>query len=93
LPRNKTKIRVMTNQKKPITIKELRSKLRRGEVRFSFEKKDGSIREAVGTLKESLIPAEHLPKGEREPSPLVVNFYDLEKSSWRSMWIGTQVFE
>ncbi len=34
-----------------------------------------------------------LPKGERQPSPMVVNFYDLENSAWRSLSIGAPVFE
>ena len=36
--------------------KELKSKLHEGEVEFTYRKKDGSIRRAVGTLCEKLLP-------------------------------------
>lgn len=77
----------------PISTRELRKRLAGGAIRFYFEKKDGTLREAVGTLQPGLIPYEHLPKGEREASPMVVNFYDLQKSAWRSLSVGAPVFE
>ena len=39
-----------------MNAKELKSKLHEGEVEFTYRKKDGSIRRAVGTLCEKLLP-------------------------------------
>ena len=43
-------------------FESFRDQLRTGVFRFSYFKKDGSIREAYGTLDLSRIPAEHHPK-------------------------------
>ena len=59
-------------------------------VRFSYFKRDGSIREAVGTLNFDLIPSEHLPKAlsgasdVRPKSASVFPYYDLDRCAWRS---------
>ena len=76
---------------KRITAEQLKELLNKGEVTFSFEKKDGSIRRARGTRKSTLIPFEHLPKGEGSNSSAVA-FYDLEKSEWRSVSAWAPVF-
>ena len=64
-----------------------RNKLATGVYRFSYMKRDGSIREAKGTLDFSRIPDAKWPNAktrvEREPVP-VFPYYDLEKASWRS---------
>ena len=65
-----------------------RKQLAHGFATFSFFKKDGSIREARGTLFFPLIPADKHPK-EKEPSaisyqPSVFTFFDLDKQDWRS---------
>lgn len=51
----------------PITFKELNEKLHNGVVDFQYKKKDGSIRNATGTLKSELINhtgcgGENIPK-------------------------------
>ena len=57
-------------------FEDFRKKLSTGVWRFSYYKKDGSIREAVGTLDMSRIPEDKRPKGDmpdgaaREPSVL-----------------------
>ena len=59
--------------------------LNQGVVRFSFFKKDGSIREAVGTTNLMLIPEDKQPKGTANaPVYSTINFFDLQKSEWRS---------
>ena len=63
----------------------LREALRKGAVRFTFFKKDGSIREAYGTRNVSVASAKTgvavpAPKGNPNPNA----FYDLEKGAWRS---------
>ena len=39
-------------------ITKFRKALKNGEVKFSYTKKDGSLRRAVGTLCEKLLPKE-----------------------------------
>ena len=57
-----------------------------GIVTFSFFKKDGTIREAKGTLHPLLIPADKMPKGSEDYTPnySTIPFFDLEKQEWRS---------
>ena len=80
-------------QPEPVSIEDLKARLKKGPVNFFFEKKDGTLREAVGTVNETLIPVEHLPKNLKEPSPLVVNFYDLENKGWRCFSVDAALFE
>ena len=71
-----------------------RKKLATGVWRFSYFKKDGHIREAVGTLDMSRIPEDKRPKGDmpdgaaREPAAGVFPYYDLyadgDCAGWRS---------
>ena len=71
-----------------------RKKLSTGVWRFSYYKKEGSIREAVGTLDMSRIPEDKRPKGDmsdgaaREPSVNTFPYYDLyadgDCGGWRS---------
>ena len=64
----------------------LREKLQQGKTNFVFKKKDGSRRQAVGTLNFDIIPAEDTqfksdePREERTDQ---VTYYDLEKMAWR----------
>lgn len=57
-------------------------------VRFQFKKKDGSLREAVGTLKrESMVQPDGSiwePVGESKPDvPTLVKYWDLTVQAWR----------
>ena len=66
--------------------------LNNGVIRFSFWKKDGSIREAVGTTNLVLIPLDKLPKNtsyDHLPNYQTITFFDLEKSEWRSFNIAS----
>jgi len=75
-------------------FESFRKKLSTGVWRFSYYKKDGSIREAVGTLDMSRIPEDKRPKGDmsdgaaREPSANTFPYYDLyadgDAGGWRS---------
>ncbi len=52
-------------------------------MRFSFLKKDGTIREALGTLARAAI--NYIPNGTGAPAPeRVQRFWDLEKGEYRS---------
>ena len=60
---------------------KLHAALKKGIVKFYFTKVDGSLREAYGTLKESLLPE---TKGiGRKPSDTVQVYYDTEKQEYR----------
>ena len=70
-------------------FESFRTKLSTGIYRFSYFKKDGGIREAVGTLDPSLIPSEHAPKTSDEanqwmPCYETFCYYDLIAGGWRS---------
>ena len=61
--------------------KMMKKLLRKHIVYFSFRKKDGSLRKAIGTLISSYLPA--LRGGSPKPEHQMV-YYDLEKEHWRS---------
>ena len=64
----------------------LREKLQQGETHFVFKKKDGSRRQAVGTLNFEIIPEEDTQfksDERREERDDQVTYYDLEKMAWR----------
>ena len=69
-------------------FEDFRTKLRAGVWRFSYFKKDGSIREARGTLSPLLIPADKLPSSgaslDKEKSASSFPYYDLDRCAWRS---------
>ena len=57
-----------------------------GIVKFYYQKVDGSIREAYGTLKAGLVP-QTLGTG-RKTSPTVQTYFDTEKQEWRCFKIA-----
>lgn len=69
-----------------MTLEELKKAMHEGEVHFKFKKKDGSIREAVGTLLMDIIPAEHHPSDSIDyvQKDDITRYFDVEKSAWRS---------
>ena len=82
-----------------ISIEDLRKNLHGSTpVFFSYFKKDGTLRRAVGTLNEKLIPEEMRPKdpSTNANSGTNLKYYDLEKNAWRSLQIDcslVQIFE
>jgi hypothetical protein len=69
-------------------IMKLQEKMMEQAVKFQFKKKDGSIRDALGTLKRALMVQEDgtiwEPKGESKPEPAsIIRFFDVEKGLWR----------
>lgn len=57
---------------------------KKGVVKFKYEKKDGTIRTAEGTLKKSLIPEIDKDGGAEEDFPKdCFGYYDLGKDDWR----------
>ena len=66
----------------------LESEMMKRAMRFRFVKKDGTMREAVGTLqREKMVQADGTlwePVGEGKPeSPVYVKFWDLTVPGWR----------
>lgn len=66
----------------------LESKMLETAVRFQFKKKDGSLREAVGTLRrEKMVKQDGTiwePVGvERPDVPTLVKYWDLTVQDWR----------
>lgn len=61
--------------------------LKFGKVNFTFRKKDGTIRRAVGTLNLGLIPDldKRFKRSEEERVERTdqTSFYDMEKGAWR----------
>lgn len=62
---------------------KLRSEMKSRIVKFYFLKVDGTIREAYGTLKETLIPSHSDGQSNRRKNDTVQVFFDTEKSEWR----------
>lgn len=60
---------------------KLKARLHTGIVKFYFQKVDGSIREAYGTLKGSLIPA--TSGDDRKRNDTVQVYFDTEKQEYR----------
>ena len=50
------------------------------KVKFAFEKVDGTLRYAMGTMQEKFLGD---VKGLREPNPKVVTYYDLDAMAFR----------
>lgn len=66
----------------------LQSKMLEQAVKFQFKKKDGSIRDAVGTLKRSLMLQTDgtvwTPIGDAKPEHAsVIRFFDCESGAWK----------
>lgn len=74
----------------------LESKMLEQAVKFQFRKKDGSIRDAIGTRKRELMVQEDgkvwEPVGAQKPEcPTTLGFWDLEKKAWRSLIVSNLV--
>lgn len=65
---------------------KLKREMRFGIVKFYYQKVDGTIREAYGTLKSGIVP-ETLGTG-RRTSPTVQTYFDTEKNEWRCFKIA-----
>ena len=80
-----------------ISLEDLRRNLHgTTPVSFSYFKKDGTLRNAIGTLNERLIPESVRPKDSSTNTGDNLKYYDLEKNAWRSLCIDcslVQIFE
>lgn len=62
---------------------KLRAQMKSRIVKFYFQKVDGTLREAWGTLNEKLVPATS-GNDKRAKNETIQVYYDSEKQSWRS---------
>ncbi len=62
----------------------LRFDMQSKAVAFSFKKKNGTTRKAIGTLNMELIPTAKQPNNGISKPSTVVTYFDLEKMDWRS---------
>ena len=66
-------------------LEELKNRLKKGEVKFVYLKKNGEERVAIGTTKKEVYGIEHEPKGTgRNKNNNSTRYYDLERQGWRS---------
>ena len=72
-------------------FESFREAISKGFARFTYRKKDGTTRTALGTRAPSLIPVDKLPKGDMsdgaavwEDSAKAIPYFDLDKNEWRS---------
>ena len=73
-------------------IIELKNRLTKGEVKFSFRKLNDRLRRARGTVDLNTILKENPDFGEWDKeyqplklkNPYVIRYYDLDKKNWRS---------
>jgi hypothetical protein len=75
-----------------MTAADLRTALHTGVVAFFYVKKDGTLREAIGTTNLASIPNDGHPVGPRRSSPKVVPYWDFVSGGWRALQVTTQVF-
>ena len=61
---------------------KLKAAMKLGIVKFYFQKVDGTIREAYGTLKEALLPT-IAQASTRKANPTTQTYVDTEKQEWR----------
>ena len=70
-------------------FESFRDAISNGFARFTYFKKDGTTRTALGTRSPSLIPVDKAPKcpqdnDEWEERAKSIPYFDLEKNEWRS---------
>ena len=69
-------------------FESFRDALNNGFARFTYYKKDGTTRTALGTRSPLLIPADKspkaLPEGVWNDTVKAIPYFDLEKNEWRS---------
>ena len=70
-------------------FESFRDALSNGFARFTYYKKDGTTRTALGTRSSVLIPTDKLPKcpveiDKGDECDKAIPYFDLEKNEWRS---------
>ena len=66
-------------------VKALKEELHKREVKFKYTKKDGSVRDAVGTLNIDIMGKENEPTGSAKSIPEnQIRYFDINSQGWRS---------
>ena len=69
-----------------IKTEELKEMLKTGKVHFEFAKRDGTLREAFGTLNMNYIPENMRPSDSSTNRNITtLRYFDLDKNEWRSV--------
>lgn len=74
--------------KKSWQLYRLYKKMLTKKVTFYFEKVDGSIRKAIGTLQ-----VDYSPKGNRKPNNKLFTYFDIEKGEFRCFRVDNFISE
>jgi hypothetical protein len=61
-------------------------------LKFYYTKKDGTLREAIGTKYWEIIPQSAQPEGIRKASTTSLPYYDYQSEGWRRVYIGAEIF-
>lgn len=69
---------------KAVMIELLKTKMTNGVAHFAFQKKDGSVREAFGTIQSNVAEAKTNGNGISRECYNTTAFFDIEKGEWRS---------
>ena len=69
---------------KAMQIELLKTKMANGVAHFAFMKKDGSIREAFGTIQSNIASAKTNGRGVSRECYNTTAFYDVTIGQWRS---------
>ena len=79
-------------ENKEVNIPKFKKALHDGKVKFSYNKKDNSIRDAVGTLNIDVMGKENEPKGTGyETTDSNIRYYDLNSKGWRSFIVDNLI--
>lgn len=70
---------------------KLKKQMYKGIVKFYYQKVDGSIREAYGTLKSELMPAIDNSNDRRLKNPTVQVYFDTERQEFRCFKVANVV--
>ena len=74
------------------TRERIIKEMRKGIVEFSFEKKDGELREMRATLVNQVMPEDKIPQTDynsiAKSHPDVIRCFDVEIKEWRSFNIS-----
>ena len=70
-------------------VLKLKAALKKGVVKFFYQKLNGEIRCTWGTLKEDLIPETKVT--ERKKNDSLITYYDNEKAAFRSFKIANLI--
>ncbi len=73
-------------------VSRLKAAMRKGVAAFRFTKKDGSTREAMGTLDASLIPTHNEPAAPKAMTTAVC-YWDMAKAAFRSFNVCNLITE